>query len=341
MCSERRSLFRSPLAAIGAWIVLLMCAAADGQQQGAAPQAGAAKSTAKSRQQDAQQDRQQDDVLRVCADPDNLPQSNDKGEGYENKIAEQLAHDLGRSLEYTYFPQRMGFVRNTLRMKDPQTQDFKCDVIIGVPKGYELTATTRPYMRSTYALVYRQRPELESLKTADDLLKLPPETLRALRIGVFGLSPGADWLLRNGLMDRASVYAAQSGDPHVNPGVVVEHDLSAGNIDMAIVWGPVAGHLLRKHSASPAWHAVPFAPDPNIKFDYEMSMGVRQADKEWKATLDEWIAAHEQSVRRVLTSFLVPLLDAQGNVTASFDSSARLRAGSVDKSIPLQQERNR
>src|SRR6185436_276694 len=125
-------------------------------------------------------------VLRVCADPDNLPLSNARGEGYENKIAEQLAHDLGRQVQYTYFPQRMGFVRNTLRQKDPQTQQFKCDVIIGVPKGYELTATTRPYMRSTYALLFRHRPELESLKTADDLLKLPPERLRALRIGVFG-----------------------------------------------------------------------------------------------------------------------------------------------------------
>ena len=99
----------------------------------------------------------------MCADPDNLPLSNARGEGYENKIAEQLARDLGRQLEYTYFPQRMGFVRNTLRQKDPQTQQFKCDVIIGVPKGYELTATTRPYMRSTYALLFRHRPELESL----------------------------------------------------------------------------------------------------------------------------------------------------------------------------------
>ena len=136
---------------------LLFASAALGQ---AAPQSAGAERT-----------------LRVCADPDNLPLSNARGEGYENKIAEQLARDLGRKLEYTYFPQRMGFVRNTLRQKDPQTQQFKCDVIIGVPKGYELTATTRPYMRSTYALVFRHRPELESLETADDLLKLPPEQL--------------------------------------------------------------------------------------------------------------------------------------------------------------------
>ncbi len=93
-------------------------------------------------------------VLRVCADPGNMPLSNDQGEGYENKIAQALARDLGRRIEFTYFPQRMGFVRNTLRQRDESTQQFKCDVIIGVPKGFELTATTRPYMRSTYALVF-------------------------------------------------------------------------------------------------------------------------------------------------------------------------------------------
>ena len=123
----------------------------------------------------AQSASDRDNVLRVCADPDNLPLSNERGEGYENKIAEQLARDLERKLEYTYFPQRMGFVRNTLRQQDPATQQFKCDVIIGVPKGYELTATTRPYMRSTYALLFRHRAEFESLATAEDLLKLPRE----------------------------------------------------------------------------------------------------------------------------------------------------------------------
>src|SRR6476659_9475644 len=86
-------------------------------------------------------------ALKVCADPDNLPQSDRAGAGYENKIAEALARDLGRKLEYTYFPQRIGFVRQTLRAQDEATHEFKCDVIIGVPKGYELTLTTQPYMR--------------------------------------------------------------------------------------------------------------------------------------------------------------------------------------------------
>ena len=260
----------------------------------------------------------QSEPLRVCADPDNLPLSNARGEGYENKIAEQIAHDLGRKIEYTYFPQRMGFVRNTLRKKDPQTQQFACDVIIGVPKGYELTATTRPYMRSTYALIFRHRPELANLETADDLLKLKPEQLSALRIGVFGRSPGADWLLRNNLLDHAVMYAPQSGDPAENPALIIERDLDADKIDLAILWGPMAGFLVGKHADGPAWRAVPFALDREIKFDYEISMGVRFGEKEWKDTLDQWIATHEESVRGILASFRVPQLDANGNVTADF-----------------------
>src|SRR3569833_1499425 len=93
-------------------------------------------------------DEKADPVLRVCADPVGMPQSNDRGEGYENKIAEALARDLGKKVEYTFFPQRMGFVRMTLRARDEQSQQYKCDLIIGVPTGYDLTATTKPYMRS-------------------------------------------------------------------------------------------------------------------------------------------------------------------------------------------------
>ena len=274
-------------------------------------------------------------VLRVCADPNNLPQSNRRGEGYENRIAQALAADLGRRVEYTWFPQRMGFVRNTLRLRDPQTQQFKCDVIIGVPKGYELTATTQPYMRSTYALVFPWRKELEGLHVADDLLRVPAQTLKSLRIGVFGRSPGADWLLRNGLMENAAVYAAQSGDPDENPAHEIARDLLEKKIDLAIVWGPVAGFLVREHAAMPAWNAVPFLPDPKIKFDYEIAMGVRFGEKEWKAALDDWIAAHRSKVDEILASYRVPLLDANGRMIAGFDLDERARAGSVRKEIPL------
>ena len=260
-----------------------------------------------------QQADQADSVLRVCADPDNLPLSNRQGEGYENKIAEALARDLGRRVEYTFFPQRMGFVRNTLRHKDETTKQFHCDVIIGVPKGYELTATTRPYMRSTYALLFNARKEFANLRTADDLMKLPPDQLHSLRIGVFGKSPGTDWLLRHKLLDKAVMYAAQSGDPAENPAHVIEQDLGAGKIDLAILWGPMAGFLVQRHAA-PAWRAVPFMPDPAIRFDYQIAMGVRFGEKQWQSVLDQWIADHQGTVDEILTSFRVPLLDANGKV---------------------------
>jgi len=262
-------------------------------------------------------------VLRVCADPDNLPLSNERGEGYENRIATELAQDLGRRVEYTFFPQRMGFVRNTLRQRDEATQQYKCDVIVGVPHGYELTATTQPYMRSTYAMVFRAQGDLEKLKSPDDLLKLPPEQRRKLRIGIFARSPAADWLLRNGMLDQAESYAQQSGDPHENPAGIIERDLVAGKIDVAIIWGPMAGFLVDRHSSQGAWRALPFKSYPGIKFDYDISMGVRFGEKEWKDTLDAWIASHHREINTILASYRIPLIDDKGNVIESAANTFR------------------
>jgi quinoprotein dehydrogenase-associated probable ABC transporter substrate-binding protein len=255
-------------------------------------------------------------TLKVCADPDSMPQSNTNGEGYENRIAAKLASDLGQRLEYTFFPQRMGFVRNTLRQKDESTNQYKCDVIIGVPKGYELTATTKPYMHSTYAMILPARGGLSKVESPDDLLKLPAEQLRALKIGVFARSPAVDWLLRNKLLDQGVFYAQQTGDIHENPAVIVERDLAAGTIDLAIAWGPVAGYLAGRHSGSGAWRIVAFKPDPTITFDYEISMGVRFGEKEWKDTLDAWIASHRGDINAILSSYGIPLITDNGNQTA-------------------------
>lgn len=247
--------------------------------------------------------------LKVCADPNNLPQSDKTGSGYENKLAEAIAHDLGKRVEYAYFPQRMGFVRNTLNSRNDATGEFKCDLIIGVPKGYELTATTLPYMRSTYALVVPAKTKLGKLETAEDLMKLPKEKLQSLRFGIFARTPAADWLLRNGVFDRASIYATQSGDPDEHPASIIERDLTSGAIDVAIVWGPVAGFLADRHQGADGWAVVPFKPDPAIRFDYEIAMGVRFADKEWKGTLDQWISGHKPEIEKILVSYRIPLLD--------------------------------
>jgi quinoprotein dehydrogenase-associated probable ABC transporter substrate-binding protein len=252
-------------------------------------------------------------VLRVCADPDNLPLSNERGEGYENRIAERLAQDLRQTVEYTFFPQRMGFVRNTLRMRDPTTSQYKCDVIVGVPKGYELTATTQPYMRSTYAMIFPERTDLATLKTPDDLFKLPRAQRDKLRIGIFARSPAADWLLRNQMLNQAVSYAQQSGDPHENPASIIGRDLKAGKLDVAIVWGPVAAFLAERHSGADTWRSIPFKSYPGIKFDYEISMGVRFGEKEWKDKLDAWIAGHQSDINTILASYRIPLLDDQGN----------------------------
>jgi quinoprotein dehydrogenase-associated probable ABC transporter substrate-binding protein len=254
-------------------------------------------------------------TLRVCADPDSMPQSNTNGEGYENRIAARLASDLGRQLQYTFFPQRMGFVRNTLRMKDESTNQYKCDLIIGVPKGYELTATTQPYMHSTYAIVLPSGGKLAAVQSPDDLLKLAPEQLHALKVGAFAGSPGVDWLLRNKMVDQGVFYTRQSGDVHENPALIVERDLTAGTIDLAVVWGPIAGYLASRHGGTNGWRTIAFRPDPAITFDYEISMGVRFGEKEWKDTLDAWIAGHRGEINAILTSYGIPLVD-NGNLIA-------------------------
>ncbi|MET0385385.1 MAG: quinoprotein dehydrogenase-associated putative ABC transporter substrate-binding protein [Polyangiales bacterium] len=244
----------------------------------------------------------------MCADPNNLPQSDERGAGYENKLAELLARDLRKRLEYTFFPQRIGFVRNTLKSR-AETGDFRCDLIMGVPQGYGPTATTQPYMRSTYALVVPARAKLGPLTEASDLLKLPKERLAALRFGIFAQTPGTDWLLKNDLLDHATSYAAQSGDPNEHPANVVERDLEKNVIDVAIVWGPVAGFLANRHRGPQGWTAVPFKPDPEIRFDYEIGMGVRFGDKAWQGTVDRWIHQHHAEIDALLASYGVPLLE--------------------------------
>jgi quinoprotein dehydrogenase-associated probable ABC transporter substrate-binding protein len=249
--------------------------------------------------------------LKVCADPSNLPLSNDKGEGYENKIADAMAKDMGKKVQYTFFPQRMGFVRNTLRARDDTTQAFKCDLIIGVPKGYELTATTQPYMHSTYALLIKSNGQLSSLHEAEDLAKLPAEKIAKLRIGAFSNTPGSDYVLKNALIDKALLIQHQNGDPAESPARAIERALDGDLIDGGILWGPIAGMLVKQHSG---WRALPFTPTPDIRFDYEISMGMRQGEKDWKTAVDTWIGGHKPQIVAILKSYQIPVVDDSGHV---------------------------
>jgi mxaJ protein len=253
-----------------------------------------------------------DKILRVCADPNNMPLSNQKQEGYENKIAELLAKDLGWKLEYTWFPQRMGFIRNTLRAKDPNSDGFKCDLVIGWATGAEMAATTKPYLRSTFAMVYIKGKGLDAVVAPDDLLKLPPEQLAKLKLGAFAQSSPVDWLVRNGLTNQLVPYQTMSADPANYVGEIVEHDLVEGKIDAAFVWGPIAGYFGKKVSSVEVV-VVPFKPQPTYQFDYSISMGVRYGEKEWKDTIEKLIDANRPRIEDILASYGVPQLGEDGN----------------------------
>lgn len=263
----------------------------------------------------AQEEAPKKDAFRVCADPNNLPLSTKNGEGYENKIAEVLAKDLKLPLEYTWYPQRIGFVRNTLRAWVPEERRYKCDVIMGVARGFELAETTEPYYRSTYALVYLGGRGLDGIRSAQDLLALPEEKKRELDIGVFAPSPAVDWLLKHGLIDQAVPYQIQTGDPEDYPGRIIRKDLAAGEIDLAFVWGPIAGYFAR-HTPNADIHIIPLSSEQGVQFDYAISMGVRHGDDEWKETLEQALARNREAIHGILAEYHVPLLNDQGKVVS-------------------------
>jgi quinoprotein dehydrogenase-associated probable ABC transporter substrate-binding protein len=264
-------------------------------------------------------------VLRVCADPNNLPLSNRKQEGYENKIAQLLADELGWKLEYTWFPQRLGFIRNTLRARLDEEDRFKCDLVIGVPVGFELAATTKPYLRSTWALAYVKGKGLDGVRTPEDLLKLEPARLKALRFGAFAQTPPVDWLLKHELLDQLVPYQRMSGDPEEYPGEMIEKDLAAGKIDVGFAWGPIAGYFVQRAPAA-GLVAVPFKPDPDIKFDYSIAMGVRFGEREWRSRIDQLVEKNRDRIRAILAGYGVPQLDDAGElipVAAPLSGQAR------------------
>jgi quinoprotein dehydrogenase-associated probable ABC transporter substrate-binding protein len=234
-------------------------------------------------------------VLRVCADPHNMPFSTDRGEGFENKLAELLADKLGKGLSYSWYPQATGFVRNTLSA-------HKCDVIMGAPQGDDLVQVTNPYYRTAYALVFKQGHGLEGVDTLGD------PRLKGKRIGIVAGTPPGNNMATNGLMANAKPYPLVIDTRVDSSAAAMMHDLATGEIDAGILWGPMAGYYARQ--ATPAATVVPLVKETTgPRLAYRIAMGVRYADQDWKRELNRAIRENQLAINKLLLSFGVPLLD--------------------------------
>lgn len=250
-------------------------------------------------------------AFKVCADPHYLPWSNEREEGFENRIASLLAGALGLPVEYTWFPQRMGFIRNTLRAPGDDG-GYKCDVVMGLPAGYELAITTEPYYYSTYALVYVKGRGLDDVRSAADLLALDPARRDKLRFGLAERNPGTLWLAKHGLLDRIEVaYASQHGIADVRPGQLEQEDLLAGKIDVTVMWGPIAGYFARSNPDVPVV-VIPMVSEPGVRMHFGISAGVRFGQKAQKEELQKLLDDHAEAIEAILHEHAVPLTNADG-----------------------------
>lgn len=234
-------------------------------------------------------------VLRVCADPRNLPFSNEKGEGFENKLAELFAEKLQKKLDYMFFPQATGFVRVTLGA-------HRCDVIMGFPQGDDLAQGTNPYYRTAYALVAKPGSGLDEVSTLKD------ERLKGKHIGIVAGTPPATNMAVNGLMVNAKPYPLMIDTRIDSSAVAMVKDLMAGEIDAGILWGPMAGYYAKQ--ASPPLHVTPLVKETSgPRLAYRVGMGVRSADQNWKRLLNRLIQENQPAINKILLDFGVPLLD--------------------------------
>jgi quinoprotein dehydrogenase-associated probable ABC transporter substrate-binding protein len=234
--------------------------------------------------------------FRVCADPNNLPFSNEKLEGFENKLADLVAKDLNEPVGYTWFPQTVGFVRNTLLAN-------RCDVIMGTVAGGEMMDDTNPYYHSAYMVVTRSADNIAAVSLADPVFA-------DKRIGVIAGTPPTDLLLRHKLMPRVAWYSLEVDTRYDSPARQMLQDLAEGKIDVALLWGPFAGYYIA-HDHLPL-HAALLASEPGgPKLDYHVAMGVRPGETAWRRTLNRIVGKHQDEITRFLLDYGIPLLDEQ------------------------------
>jgi len=238
--------------------------------------------------------------FRVCADPENFPFSNQKQEGFENKIAQVIAGDLGAPITYIWWGQRRGFIRNTM---NATLQEGRCDIMIGAPTGYDLVRTTKPYYRSTYVFVYRKDKDFQ-LKTLDDPI------LKKIKIGVHLLGedysnpPPVHELAKRSIV--TNVVGFDTFYSEKNPPSTIIDALASGKIDAAIVWGPAAGYFVLHQSVPMAIVPIP-SVKTDLPFAFDISMGVKRGDDALFDRVQQALTRHQAEVTAILKEFGVPL----------------------------------
>ncbi len=246
------------------------------------------------------------DVLRVCADPANMPFTNRKGEGFENKIATILADELKVPLRYYWMPQGPGFVRNTLGLK-------LCDVIIGYAVGADVVQNSNPYYRTVYTALVKPGGELSGLKQLSD------PRLRSKRIGVIAATPPVDHLENLGLGQNMKSYSLLVDRRFESPAEEMIADLVAERLDIGVLWGPIAGYLASQHEG--ALVKVPLISETERPpLAYRIALGIRPNEIEWKRALNHVIQKRQADINRVLLSYGVPLLDDNGRLIEELPS---------------------
>lgn len=238
------------------------------------------------------------EFLRVCADPANMPFSNDREEGFENKIADLLSDRLDRPLQYTWFPQAVGFVRRTLAIG-------RCDVVIGFAQGHELVLNTNHYYTSAYVIVVPADGPLAGVDHLGD------PRLQGRVIGVTAGSPPATHMARQGLIGTAKGYKLMVDRRAESPAEQMLADLEAGRIDAAILWGPLGGYYSREMGLDV--EVTPLLKEEGApRLFYRITMGVRQGELQWKRQLNSLIRRNQDDIDAILRSYGVPLVDEFG-----------------------------
>lgn len=249
-------------------------------------------------------------VLKVCADPNYQPFSSKDQSGYENRIAELIGESMGLPVEYTWFPQRMGFIRNTLRKELPGGEGHLCDLVMGVPKEFELAVPSKPYLSSTYSLVVSEAGKLGELKAANALPFLN-ETLQGdFKIGITERSPGSVWLAKYAMHEQMAPYIAQSGDPNEFPGQPMLDDMLAGKIDGAIVWGPTAAHFVKQGKSK--LRLIPMRNERGVQLEFDISTAVRFGEDEWEEQVNKVLEENAPKIQAIMEEFGIPVVNQEG-----------------------------